>query len=238
MQCFASEVGCHVDQIRVNGKVRQAATKLKQRLARIAVVPVLAYSFLDILPLEGILQLNGEDGQAIEEQAQVEGQFVIGLILELAHHTEDVGFIKLLQFRVQAAGWHKISQLEFCPPILHTIPKHIEHTAFLNLFGQPPEKAFAGLFPIPLLELIPLFRLGGLKKGDHHLRVKAQVTVVVVCFTCIITTLLREIVENEFLEIGFRSVNHIPASIYCMCSLISSVSAFLIDSPLGVNQVW
>ena len=57
---FASELGGHINQERINCEVGDAATLQKQRLALITRVLELGDCVFDILPIERILQLTGE----------------------------------------------------------------------------------------------------------------------------------------------------------------------------------
>ena len=52
--------------------MHHAAAELEQPLARIAVAPVLLHRVLDRLLRQVVLQLERGDGQAVDEQAQVE----------------------------------------------------------------------------------------------------------------------------------------------------------------------
>jgi hypothetical protein len=66
-----------VDQVRVHREVREAAAVGEERLARVAVGLVLADRVLDVLAVERVLQLGGEDRDAVQEEHQVEALLVL-----------------------------------------------------------------------------------------------------------------------------------------------------------------
>jgi hypothetical protein len=68
----------------------QAATIGKEWLARVAVVLVLSDRVLDVLTRERVLELGGEDRDAVEEEHQVEALLTLLAVAELAHHREEV----------------------------------------------------------------------------------------------------------------------------------------------------
>ena len=68
----ATQMGSHVDQVRIDSEMRQTAPELEQRLFRVAVYPVLAHGMLRVLPGEVVLEFGSEDRQTIEEERQIE----------------------------------------------------------------------------------------------------------------------------------------------------------------------
>ena len=60
----------------VHGKMNDAATELEEQLTRVAVALVLLDGVVHRLLGEAVLELEGGDGQAVDEQAQVEGKRV------------------------------------------------------------------------------------------------------------------------------------------------------------------
>ena len=56
----------------VHGEVDHAAAELEQPLARVAVALVLLDRILDRLLGEAVLQLERGDGQAVDEEAEIE----------------------------------------------------------------------------------------------------------------------------------------------------------------------
>ena len=66
-RAFARKLGAHPHLAIVHREVHRAATELEQPFARIAVALVLLDGVLDRLLGEAVLQLEGGDGQAVDE---------------------------------------------------------------------------------------------------------------------------------------------------------------------------
>ena len=58
----------------VHGEVGEASSKLEEPLPGIAVPLVLLYGVVHRLLRQAVLQLEGGDGQAVDEQAQIQGK--------------------------------------------------------------------------------------------------------------------------------------------------------------------
>ena len=71
-RCLASQLRAHTHLAVVHRKVHHAATKLKQLFALIAVALVLLHCVVYRLLGEAVFQLKGGNGQAVDEQAQVQ----------------------------------------------------------------------------------------------------------------------------------------------------------------------
>ena len=97
---LAFQVGAHLHALVVDGEVDDAAAELKQALARVAVALVLLHSIVDGLLGEVVLELEGGDGQAVDEQAHVERELrLIAAVAQLSRDAEAV-----LAKRSTAAG--------------------------------------------------------------------------------------------------------------------------------------
>ena len=64
----------HPHLLVVHSEVHHAAAELEKQLARIAVALVLLDRIFDCLLGEAVLELEGGDRQAVDEEAQVEGE--------------------------------------------------------------------------------------------------------------------------------------------------------------------
>lgn len=69
-------MSAETDLLVVEGEVNDAAAELEERLARVTVALVLLDGVVDGLLGERVLQLEGGDGQAVDEQDQVEASWV------------------------------------------------------------------------------------------------------------------------------------------------------------------
>ena len=81
-------MGRDEDKVRVHREMREAAAIGEERLARIPVGLVLVDRVLDVLAVERVLELGGEDRDAVQEQHEVEALLVLRAVAELAHHGE------------------------------------------------------------------------------------------------------------------------------------------------------
>ena len=91
----APEVGTEADLVVVDGEVYEASPELKQPLLRVAVAPVLLDRIGHGLLGEAVLELEGGDGQAVDEEAEVEGELgVAGAVPELAGDAEAVQVVE------------------------------------------------------------------------------------------------------------------------------------------------
>ena len=84
-------MGAELHLVVVDGEVDQAAAKLEELLPWIAVPLVLLDGVIHCLLGQAVLQLEGGDGQAVDEQAQVQGKLgLITAVAELPRHAEAV----------------------------------------------------------------------------------------------------------------------------------------------------
>ena len=75
----------------VDGEVDHAAAELEEQLARVAVALVLLDGVLDRLLGEAVLQLEGGDRQAVDEQAEVERELrLVAAVAQLPGDAEAV----------------------------------------------------------------------------------------------------------------------------------------------------
>src|SRR5205807_2238394 len=77
-----------IDQVWVHGEVGQAPAEGEQGLLRIAVEAILPDGIRHVLSGQWVLQLGGEDRQAVQEEHQVQALLVLLAVLELADDRE------------------------------------------------------------------------------------------------------------------------------------------------------
>ncbi len=112
----------HIYQIRINREVRQAAPEGEEWLLQIAGVLILPDRILDVLPGEQILQLGGEDRQAVQEQNEIQALVVLFAIFDLADDGKEIGFVQLLGFFIEPARRTEIDQAERAAVRLDALP--------------------------------------------------------------------------------------------------------------------
>ena len=85
----------------IHREVRDAAARPEERLLRIPVAPILLHRVRRGLFREAVLQLDGDDRQAVQEQGEVERvSFVLPAVSKLPGDGEPVGAVALLRLRV------------------------------------------------------------------------------------------------------------------------------------------
>ena len=101
---LALEVGAEAHLVVVDGEVHHAAAELEELLAWVAVALVLLDGVLDGLLGEAVLQLEGDHRQAVDEEAQIEGELgLVAAVAQLAGDAEAVGPVALLGLGVARA---------------------------------------------------------------------------------------------------------------------------------------
>jgi hypothetical protein len=172
------ELGGDEDQVGVDGEVRQAAAVGEEGFARVTGGPVLANRVLDVLAVEEVLQLGGEEGDAVQEQHQVEGVLAGRAVAELADGREEVRRVQPARVLVEAARRPEVREAELAAGILETVAQHVERAAPPDLGGQALEELLPHRRTVMLLELLPLPGLGGEDEVHHVARQQAERAVV------------------------------------------------------------
>ena len=144
----------------------KAAPVGEEQLSRIAASPVLSDRVLDVLAVERVLELGREDGDAVQEEHEVEAFLTVLAEAELAHYGEEVGRVQALQLLVEPARWPEVRQPELAARVLDAVSQHVECPPPTDLAREPAEEARLHVSPVVLLELLPFHRLGGQEEID------------------------------------------------------------------------
>ena len=135
-RALAAQLGTHPHLAVVHREMHHAAAELEQPLARVAVAPVLLDGVLDGLLGEAVLQLEGGDGQAVDEQAQIErAARLVRAVGELARDREAVLRVQRLGLGV-ARRRRAVEQIEVQRPVLHALAQHVDDAALADLAGE------------------------------------------------------------------------------------------------------
>ena len=169
----AGKVRRHVHEVRVHREVREAAAVGEERLARVAVGLVLADRVLDVLRVERVLELGGEDRDAVQEQHEVEALLVLRAVAELAHRGEEVRCMEPPGLLVEAARGAEVREPELAARVLDAVAQHVERAAPLDLGGEALQELLSHRRAVVLLELLPFL---GLRGEDEVHRVARQET--------------------------------------------------------------
>ena len=149
--------------------MHHAAAELEQSLARVAVAPVLLDRILDRLLGEAVLQLEGGDGQAVDEQAQVErAARLVHAVGELTRDREAVLGVQSLGLGV-ARRRRAVEKIEVHRPVLHALAQHIDDAAFADLGREAGEElqAVDVLGVIGHRQLLERLGLGSAQEGEE-----------------------------------------------------------------------
>jgi hypothetical protein len=121
---------------------------------------------------ERILQLGREDGDAVQEQHQVEAVRAGRAVAQLADDREQVRRVQPARLVVQATGRAEIREVELAAGVLDAMPQHVERATALDLRREPLEELVADGRAVVLLEPLPLPGLASTKsttsRGSKH----------------------------------------------------------------------
>ena len=128
----------------VHREVDDAAAELEQQLARVAVALVLLDGVVDRLLGEAVLQLEGGDRQAVDEQRQVERE--LRLVAAVAQLAGDAEAVRARSARPpsRCPARRAVEQVEVVRAVLDAIAQHIDHAALGDLALQPGEELAPG----------------------------------------------------------------------------------------------
>ena len=157
---WPAQVGGHVDQVGIGREMRQTAAEREERLLGVAVEPVLTDRILDVLAGKRILELRGEDGQAVQEEDQVQAVLALLAVAHLAADREEVAGVELAIRLVQPAGQPEVGELELAAIALDSFAENVQWAALLDLRSEPLEEPVARVRAVELLELLSFLGLG------------------------------------------------------------------------------
>ena len=148
-----------------------------------------------VLPGDLVLQLDGEDGQAVEEDAHVQRLLIRFGELQLPLHMQKVLFVKptaLLRHRV---GGLEEAQVEMPAAVnVEALAQGVQRAFLVHHILDALEQVTRGLVLVAdqLAVIRPLFRLRGADEGNDRLRPQAQLLVVVLLLGGEETVLLQQ----------------------------------------------
>ena len=175
----AEELGGHEHLVRIHSEVGEAPRVGEERLAWVPVGPVLVDRVLDVLAGERVLELGGEDRDAVQEEREIDARFVLLAEVELADDREEVGGVQALEFLVEAARRAEVGEAEPAARVPDAVSEDVERSASRDLAGEPAEEAGLHVGPVVLLQLRPFLRLGGQQEVEDVRRDQAEPAVVV-----------------------------------------------------------
>ena len=175
----AGELGGHEHLFRIHREVGEAASVGEERLTRVPVVLVLVDRVLHVLTVERVLELGREDGNAVQEEGEVDALLGLFAEAELAHNGEEVGPVQALQFLVESARRPEVREPEFAARVLDAVSQHVERPAAGDLTRETAQETRLHVSPVVLLEPFPLLWLGGQEEVEDIGPDEAQPAVVI-----------------------------------------------------------
>ena len=177
---FPRRLGAEVDLVLVDREVRHAAPEPEEGLARVAVPPVLQDGVVEGLLRETVLQLEGEDGEPVDEEPDVERALgIVPAVPELASDAELVLEEAPLGRRV-LGGRRAIEEVEVVGAVLDPVAQDIDGAALADLALEAGEKLAACGAVFVEADSGSGVRLGGVEEGAELDQVDAVLAVVVV----------------------------------------------------------
>ena len=113
----------------VHREVDEATAKLEELLAGVPVALVLLDGVIHRLLGQAVLQLEGGDGQAVDEEAQVQGKLgLVPAVAELPRHAEAVLSVLDLGLLVPRR-WRAVHQVDIVRPVPDALAEHVDGPA-------------------------------------------------------------------------------------------------------------
>ena len=169
----------HEHLVGIHGEVGEAAAVGEQRLPRVAVGAVLVDRVPHVLAGERVLQFGGEDGDAVQEEREVEAPAGLLAEAQLADDGEEVRGVEALRLLVESARGAEVREPEPAAHVPDAAPEHVERPAPGDLAREAAEEAGPDVFAVVLPEPLPFLRLGGEEEVEDIGRDQAEGAVVV-----------------------------------------------------------
>jgi len=196
---LALQVAAHPHFVVVHRKMDDAAAELEQQLLGIAVALVLLDRVLDRLLGQAILQLEGGDGQAIDEQR------ILGIV-QLPGDAEHVGGEQLFGLGV-AGGRRAEKQLDRAGAVFHAVAQHVDDTALGDLALQPVKELQPLWAVFTDAEGFDSLWLRGVQEGEQLDQVDGVVPVEILRVASNVTRLVDQRADDEGFEAFFAGVS-------------------------------
>ena len=136
-------MGTEPDLTLIHGEVGQAATEPKQLLARVPVPLVLPDRVAHRLLGQAVLQFEGSDRQAVDEQSQVECLLAPLAVAELPGNGETVLLEEPLGPLVLGRGG-TVAEIQVEGPVLDPVAEQLDGAPLVDLTPEPGQEAAPG----------------------------------------------------------------------------------------------
>ena len=200
----------HIDLFQVHRKVYEG-TGLEQEQARLRAPFSAELVDCILIGLTGsvTLELEGDDGEAIQENDHVDALFITGP--DFLHHGEDVLTILLGQLRIEGGRGLGIHELQLPVGDFNAVLQHLNEAA-TGFGGLRIDEADDGVLQVGLIDfpqILHRVRLRGIQELEEHLPVNRKQAVVIAGLANDKTVVLLQPLQKELLIIFFRkNVRH------------------------------
>ena len=172
-------MGAEPHLVVVDGEVDKAAANLEELLPWVAVALVLLDRIIHRLLRQAVLQLEGGDWQAVDEQAQVQGKLgLVSAVVELPRHAEAVLPVLhpgLLVPRRRCA----VHEVDLVRPVPDALAEHVDGPALRDLSLQPGQELAPRWAVFVEVQRLGGVGLGGVEEGGELGQVHAVLAIVV-----------------------------------------------------------
>src|SRR5699024_2036414 len=158
----------------------------EEGFARVPVAHVLVFGVVDVLPGQGVLQLGGGDGDAVDEQSQVQRPslaVVPGGVTQLSGEAEPVGVVVGEGVLGNGVGGLEVGESELQPFDGDAFAKDVEGALGVDPLGERLGEGGLGLVTGAVAaggQLLESVGLGGTEEGEELSSVQRQFGVVAV----------------------------------------------------------
>ena len=201
------KVRAHPHFLVVHREVHHAPAELKQQLLGLPVALVLLHRIIHGLFGQAVLELERRHRQAVDEEAQVQGE--LGLVLavpQLPGDAEEVGRKAFLGLDVAGRG-RAVEQVQAHRPVLDPVTQHVDDAAFGDFTLEPVEKLRPPGAVLGQVQGRGRLGLGGLQKGRELGQVHGVVPVIVLAAAGLIAGLVHQGLDDQGLQAFFAGVS-------------------------------
>ena len=193
MRRLPFQLGGHVPEVRVHGEMHQRAfLEAEHRLARVAILAVLAHGVKDVLLGERVLEFCRRHRQAVDGEHQIEGFLVLVREMHLARHRQPVLRIERRRLGVHPACRREVRHAHQLAETVEAVSQHVQHAEARQRLGEVVEQLRLGVLAMIRGDGVPDFRLGVLNELDCNSREQAADAVEIVRVALHVATVLDE----------------------------------------------
>ena len=160
------EAGGHIYICKIHGKVDQDTLfKCKYSIPAGTIELVLGDGICSILTRELALQLHGDNGNAVQEQDDIDAVFILKGVMELTGTVEDIRLILGNRRRIETSLGFPEDRAELDASVCKTVAEHVQEGGHFHL---PVETFNDFILTVATVNLLIPLQLGGLARFDER----------------------------------------------------------------------